>query len=99
MKAETVKSVQELLRFIKEQGKVIIVVENTEGTWYRLQKSLDAFSALNEVLWGEFYQVNLKHGEDLKKWKTPEEALYAYRDFVAEVLKSHDLDLDRGMGI
>jgi len=89
-------SSDELLTAIRASGKAIMIMEASPGELYRRRHSLDAFNALNEILWGCFYRDQVKYAEQ-SAFKTAEEAIDAYRTFIGEVLKEYDLDLDQGM--
>jgi hypothetical protein len=50
-----------------------------------------AFSVLYDILWGEFYESHVHHG-DCSKFETPGDAIDAYRKFIGDCIS------DKGIG-
>lgn len=69
------------------------IFAHTNSELYRLTMSLDAFGALDEIIWGRFYDTYIKHGNPDIEFKSPSAAIEAYRAFVIDVLSERKLDV------
>jgi hypothetical protein len=54
----------------------------------------DMKSVLFEIIWGRFYSETMKHGDLTAKYKTIDEALWAYRDYICQMINDHNITID-----
>jgi len=91
IKIDTKALARELIDSLFVAGSVaVLVIQDHEERDIYLNAH-KAFSALHDILWGEFYESYIHHG-DCSKFKTPYDAIDAYRKFIADCIG------DRGIG-
>lgn len=72
-------------------GTVAAFFTNDESEKHILVNAGKAFGVLHEILFGEFYQKYMHHG-DCSSFKTPREAVEAYRAFIGDCIHEAGLD-------
>jgi len=85
IKIDTKALARELIDSLFVAGSVaVLVIQDHEERDIYLNAH-KAFSALHDILWGEFYESYIHHGDCLK-FKTPYDAIDAYRKFIADCI-------------
>lgn len=79
-----------IIAALRSSGHILIYIVSDPQKQWQLDKAGDAFSALNEIVWGEFYKNHIKHNT-MEVFKTPEDAIRAYRDYITDVIVQHKL--------
>lgn len=80
-----------LIAALRSSGHILIYIVSDPNKQWQLDKAGDAFDALDEIVWGEFYKRYIKHVTEGEVFKTPAEAIQAYRDFITDVIVQRNL--------
>lgn len=83
-----------LIAALRSSGHVLIYIVSDPQRQWQLDRAADAFEALDKIVWGEFYKKHIKDEPGSEEFKTPAEALNAYRDFITDVIGQHNLHQD-----
>lgn len=76
---------KEVVKELLGSGSLMVLVANDENEKQTLMNAHKAFSCLHEILWGEFYEKHIHHGS-CAEFKTPDEAVDAYREFIGKCI-------------
>jgi len=89
-----IKNTSDLIKTLANMDITLIAIARDQTERRQFSQAQEAFSALHDICWGEFYRNNIKTYPDQERFVSIHEALTAYRQFIIDTLSNYGLKPD-----